>query len=157
MPRTRHRHNRLIALIACFRLAKAVLLIAAGIAALELVRPDVSSRFAAWADHLPLAAGHQAVTDAVAKLISASPSKKEIAAVAAFAYAALFTVEGIGLWLERVWAEYLTIIATTSFIPFEIYELMKRVTALRGAVLVANIAIVIYLIYIRVTSRRSER
>ena len=154
MPRERHRHNRFIALIACFRLAKSVLLIAAGIGALELVRPDVSSRLARWLDHLPLAAGHEAVTAMAGKLIAAPPDRKELAAAAAFAYAALFAVEGVGLWLERVWAEYLTIIATTSFIPFEVYEIVKRTTALRIGVLIANIAIVVYLIYVRVRSRR---
>jgi uncharacterized membrane protein (DUF2068 family) len=154
MPRAQHRHNRFIALIACFRLAKSLLLIAAGIGALELVRPDVSSRLARWIDHLPLAAGHDAVMAMAEKMISASPSRKELAAIAAFAYAALFAVEGVGLWLERVWAEYLTIIATTSFIPFEVYEVMKRATALRIAVLIANIAIVGYLVYVRVSSHR---
>ena len=42
-----------------------------------------------------------------------------------FAYSALFLVEGTGLFFEKRWAEYLTIVATVSFIPVEIYELLK--------------------------------
>ena len=75
-----------------------------------------------------------------------SPDRIELAAIATFAYAALFIVEGIGLWMQKDWAEYLTIIATTSFIPFEVWEIVKKATALRVALVISNIAIVIFLI-----------
>jgi len=156
MPGERHRHNRFIALIACFRMAKALLLVAAGIGVLELVKPGIASRVTQWIEHLPLAAGHDVLTAKAEKLLSASPGRKEIAAAAAFAYAALFTVEGIGLWLERVWAEYLTIIATTSFIPFEVYEIVKHTSALKIAVLVVNVAIVGYLVHLRLRARKDR-
>ena len=80
----------------------------------------------------------------------------ELAALASFAYAALFIVEGIGLWMQKDWAEYLTIIATTSFIPFEVWEIVKRVTALRVALVISNTAIVIYLI-VRLTREHRFR
>jgi len=70
----------------------------------------------------------------------------EITAVASFAYAALFTTEGIGLWFQKRWAEYLTIVATSSLIPFEVWELVKKLTILRAALVIANVAIVIYLV-----------
>jgi hypothetical protein len=40
--------------------------------------------------------------------------------IVALLYAGLFAVEGGGLWLAKRWAECLTIIATTSFVPFEV-------------------------------------
>ena len=40
-------------------------------------------------------------------------------------YGSLFATEGIGVWLERRWTEYLTIIATGSLVPFELYELIR--------------------------------
>jgi uncharacterized membrane protein (DUF2068 family) len=142
----RHRRNRVLALIALFRFTKALLLILAGIAALRLLRPATAEAIRRWADALPIAPAHETVHRLVGKVLSAPASRKEIAAAAAFAYAALFITEGIGLWLEKLWAEYLTIIATASFIPFEVYELVKEVTALRVLMLVLNAAIVIYLI-----------
>src|SRR5947207_3578350 len=48
-----------------------------------------------------------------------------------FFYAALHLVEGIGLILRRHWAEYLVIVATSSLIPFEVYEIYRKPTALR--------------------------
>jgi uncharacterized membrane protein (DUF2068 family) len=63
-----------------------------------------------------------------------------------FAYSALFLVEGTGLFFEKRWAEYLTIVATVSFIPLEIYELVKTPSLLKCAALVINVAIAIFLV-----------
>ncbi|HSS11008.1 MAG TPA: DUF2127 domain-containing protein [Acidimicrobiales bacterium] len=62
-------------------------------------------------------------------------------------YAVIEGIEAVGLWLEKRWAEYLTALATTGFLPFEIYELTKRVTVLRVGALLVNLAILIYLVY----------
>ncbi len=71
-------------------------------------------------------------------------------------YAALFLTEGIGLLLRKRWAEYLTTIATASFIPLEMYELCRRATVAKVALLVINVAIVIYLIFnLRKTAKNS--
>ena len=44
--------------------------------------------------------------------------------VATFFYAGLRVTEGVGLVLEKVWAEYLTVGVTMSFLPWEMYEIM---------------------------------
>ncbi len=61
-------------------------------------------------------------------------------------YAVLEGVEAIGLWRERRWAEYLTVVATALLIPIEIRELIKEVTAFRIGALIVNLAVVIFLI-----------
>lgn len=148
------RHDRGLMAIAAFRLVKAVMLAFAGVAALRLLSPRVASTAQAWLDALPFAAEHRFVKATLMKLLSASKDRKELAAAVAFAYAALFATEGIGLWLEKLWAEYLTIIATASFIPFELYEVVKHVSAIRVAVLLANVVIVGYLV-VQVRRRNS--
>jgi uncharacterized membrane protein (DUF2068 family) len=70
-----------------------------------------------------------------------------ILVITAVAYCLVEGVEAVGLWLERRWAEYLTAIATAGFLPFEIDELIKRVTVLRVAALVINVAILVYLVW----------
>ena len=62
-----------------------------------------------------------------------------------FIYAALLLTEATGLWLRRRWAEYFTIIVTGSFIPLEIYEVAKRFTVTRLAMIALNVVIVCYL------------
>jgi uncharacterized membrane protein (DUF2068 family) len=74
-----------------------------------------------------------------------------------FAYSTLFLVEGTGLFFEKRWAEYLTIVATVSFIPVEIYELFKAPSLLKGAMLVINLAIAVYLVVKVRASGKGER
>ncbi len=62
------------------------------------------------------------------------------------AYALLEGVEAIGLWLGRRWAEYLTFVATVVFVPYEVYELTKSISALKLLTLIINLAIVVYLL-----------
>jgi uncharacterized membrane protein (DUF2068 family) len=60
-------------------------------------------------------------------------------------YAGLYFIEGIGLFFDKAWAEWLTIIATAGFLPLEILELYREITPLRVIVFVLNILMVIYL------------
>jgi uncharacterized membrane protein (DUF2068 family) len=69
-----------------------------------------------------------------------------------FAYAILHFIEGIGLILGRDWAGYLVVFATSSLIPFEIFEIWRKLNFLRIALLCLNVAIVIFLV---ATLRRS--
>ncbi|HET6896905.1 MAG TPA: DUF2127 domain-containing protein [Vicinamibacteria bacterium] len=136
----------MLAVIAVFRFLKAVVLVAVALGALRLLDRDTASRAHEWLAALPFVAHHPAVERAAAKVTGASPARLEIAASVGLAYAVLFAVEAVGLWLQRVWAEYLTIVATTSFIPFEVYELTRRFTPIRVGALVANVVIVAYLV-----------
>ena len=64
-----------------------------------------------------------------------------------FGYAALGLLEGIGLMMEKEWAEYLTALITASFLPLEIYELTHRITWLRVGFFVVNLAVLAYLVF----------
>jgi uncharacterized membrane protein (DUF2068 family) len=66
--------------------------------------------------------------------------------ITAAAYAVLESVEAVGLWLRKRWAEYLTAVATAGFLPFEIREIVAKVTVIRVGALVINLAILIYLV-----------
>jgi uncharacterized membrane protein (DUF2068 family) len=67
--------------------------------------------------------------------------------IAAVAYAVVEGVEAVGLWLERRWAEYLTVVATAGFLPLEIRELLNRVTVLRLLAFAVNVAVLVYLVW----------
>jgi len=55
--------------------------------------------------------------------------------------------EMVGLWRARRWAEYLTFIVTSAFLPFEIYELSLQISVFKVVAFVINLAIVAYLLY----------
>jgi uncharacterized membrane protein (DUF2068 family) len=63
------------------------------------------------------------------------------------AYGALEATEMVGLWLTKRWAEYLTLVATVVFIPFEVYELTSSVSILKLVTFVINVAIGGYLLW----------
>ena len=148
------RRPPMLAVIAVFRFLKAIVLVAVALGALRLLDHGTASRAQEWLAALPFVARHPSVERAASEATGASRARLEIAASVGLAYAVLFAVEGVGLWLQRVWAEYLTIVATTSFIPLEVYELTRRFTPVRLGALVANVVIVAYLVARRWQARR---
>jgi uncharacterized membrane protein (DUF2068 family) len=80
-------------------------------------------------------------------LFTLKSSTLYLVAAAAAAYALLEGAEAVGLWFQRRWAEYLTFVATLVFLPYEIYELLRSVTALKVAALAVNLLIAFYLLF----------
>lgn len=146
-PRPPARRDRLLSLIALFKLFKATLLILVGLAAFQFVRPQVAERVEQWFGALPFTLAHHSAQRLLVWATGLSGRRVQVLGLAAFAYAALFTTEGIGLWWGRRWAEWLTIVATGSLIPFEIYEIFRVPHVTRFLALGLNVSIVIYLIY----------
>lgn len=62
-------------------------------------------------------------------------------------YGTLQLVEATGLWLLKRWGEYVAAVATSLFIPLEIYELIEKVTWFRVAALIINVAAVAFIVY----------
>ena len=154
MARVGGRRDRILLLIALARWAKAAVLIGAGVLAFHLLRPGASEEVKEWITALPFTTEQRVGQRALIWLLGGGPRRVQLLGLSAFAYAALFAVEGTGLWMQKRWAEYLSIVATSSLLPLEIYEVVKRVTILRIAVLVSNVAIVAYLVWKVRTPRR---
>jgi uncharacterized membrane protein (DUF2068 family) len=143
----RRRHDRGLLAIALFKFAKAALLILAGAGALSMLAPSTEQRVHEWVADFAIRQGHRIFKRALDLLNVATPGRITEVGLASILYGLLFAVEGIGLWLEKRWAEYLTVVATGSLIPFELYELVRAVTPVRVAALAANVAALVYLIY----------
>jgi uncharacterized membrane protein (DUF2068 family) len=137
----------ILRLIAAFKFLKALFVVATGFGLLSFYDPAVTRVLFRLAHDLPYAFEQHLVRDAIAFLSGMSPRRIQIIAAATFSYAVLFLVEGVGLWLGLHWAEILTVIATSSLIPVEIHEINVHVTVAKILVLVANVAIVCYLIW----------
>jgi uncharacterized membrane protein (DUF2068 family) len=146
--------NRLVRLIAVFKLLKAILLIAVGMSALHLLHKDVASIAQHWVKMLGLDPGNRYVDRALQKASDLTPNKIKSLGVVSFIYAGLFLTEGIGLWLVKRWAEWFSVIITTSLVPVEVYEIYRHPNPIKILVLILNIAVVGYLVY-RIRSERS--
>ncbi|GLP73106.1 hypothetical protein TUM20983_02160 [Mycobacterium antarcticum] len=81
------------------------------------------------------------------KALTAKPSTLVLLALALVVYAVLELVEGIGLWLLTRWGEYFAVIATSIFLPLELYDLSRGITTTRVLTLAINVAAVIYLLF----------
>ncbi|HSY66179.1 MAG TPA: DUF2127 domain-containing protein, partial [Terriglobales bacterium] len=89
--------NRLVRLIALFKLLKAAMLIAVGMSALHLLHKDVASIVEHWVRVLGLDPGNRYVGRALQKVADLTPQKIRSLGVVSFIYAGLFLTEGIGL------------------------------------------------------------
>ena len=146
-------HSRFLRLIALFKLVKAALLIALGVGALKLLHKDVAEAVEYWVELLRLDPNNHYIDAALEKVSNLTPDKIKELGLGSMIYAGLFLTEGIGLWFDKRWAEWLTVIITSSLIPIEIYEIHHQPTSVKIAVLLINIAIVAYLLY-RIRDKR---
>ena len=146
-PSRRRKRDRGLAAIAIFKFAKATLLVVVGLGALALLHPAVSRAAHHWLAVVSSGTDRAITLDIIARVSGVRPTQLEALGIGAFLYAALFITEGVGLWKGLRWAEYLTVIATASFIPFEVHELVRRVSPTRITALIVNVVVVIYLIY----------
>jgi uncharacterized membrane protein (DUF2068 family) len=150
------RSRRVVRLIAAERIVRGVLLLAAGIYLLFHVNNDfgrVAERVLRAIDLDPRRPLFHRI---IAYLHHLHASELRIAALFALGYGLLELVEGTGLWLDQLWAEYLTVIATSLLIPFELYELVHHPSALKAGGLLINIAIVAYLAHLLASRRRES-
>jgi uncharacterized membrane protein (DUF2068 family) len=112
------------------------------------MQPKAAERAHAWAASLAMSYHSPLVRRAVALTSGLTPRRLEVLGIAAFLFAGLFATEGLGLWLGKRWAEYLTVIATLSLVPLEVFELLRHASLARFSALVLNLAVAAYLIYL---------
>lgn len=125
--------------------AKGLAVLAAGTGVLALFHRPLQDVAEALVRHLhlnPASRYPRIFIDAAANL---GDTGLLLLAGVAFVYAATHLAEAAGLWLERRWAEWLGVCNGSIYIPFELYELLRHVTALKLGTLLVNAAIVAYL------------
>ncbi|HJT21297.1 MAG TPA: DUF2127 domain-containing protein [Nitrospira sp.] len=139
-------HRSGLAAIAIFKLAKGLLLLSAGFGLLRLLHAEIATLFAQLLEALHVSADSRMIHALILKVDQLQPHTVLLAGLIGLSYGAMLLVEGIGLWWERSWAAYLTVASTSLLLPFELYELVERITLLRLALFLVNVAIVWYLI-----------
>jgi uncharacterized membrane protein (DUF2068 family) len=147
-------HGRGLRLIAAFKLLKGFALLAVGIGALRLLHKDVAEILEHWINMFRVDPHNHFINRLLEKLSILDDRRLKEVSVGTFIYSAIFFTEGIGLALGKRWAEYFTIITTASFLPLEIYELVKHVSAGKMFALLINLAVVAYLVNEVRTSRK---
>lgn len=142
--------------IALYKLVKVLILLLAAYGEVRLHDATLTAKLLSWLSARPYGLEHEVATSALEWFSGLSQSRIHALRFVTLAYAAVFSIEGIGLWMRQRWAEWLTTIITASLIPLEIWELFHRPNVGKAIVLVANGAIVAYLVW-HVRSRRHSR
>jgi uncharacterized membrane protein (DUF2068 family) len=149
--------NRILLTIALFKFFKAAALITAGILALTFRHANLTVIATHWMDKFRLDPHNKYVDWGLDHVKLVHAKQLEMLAAGTFVYAILFLVEGIGLYREKVWGEYLVIVEVCLLMPFEAIELVAKPDLIRVGLLIANILILIYLLYLRIKTVRRER
>jgi uncharacterized membrane protein (DUF2068 family) len=149
------RQLTILRVLAVERVVRALVLIAAafGVYRFESAQAALRGSFGRLipslrpvADQLGVDLDHSAILSAATKALHAGHGTLNLVAVGLLAYGLLEGVEGVGLWLAKRWAEYLTVVATAAFLPYEVYELLKSVTVTKAGAFAINVLAVVYLI-----------
>jgi uncharacterized membrane protein (DUF2068 family) len=134
-------------IIALYKLVKVLLLLALAYGEVRLHDASLAAKLLTWASARPLGLERQVVTQLLTWFSGISVSGIHTLRLVTLCYAAVFAIEGIGLWMRKRWAEWLTTIITASLIPFELWELFYRPNVGKLLVLLANTAIVVILVW----------
>ncbi len=151
---SRKRHNKWLVLIAAYKVVQALLIASIGFGAMRLLHKDVGDVFEAVREALHFNPESRLINFIAEKAsLVNDPLLRRIGALA-FSYAGLSLAEGIGLYLEKAWGEILTLAITASFLPWEIFEVFRRLTWVRVALLIVNTLVFIYLLKVVAIRRK---
>lgn len=150
------RSDAAILSIGLFKLLKGVLLLFVAVGAVALLHRDVGDVVLEVVDALRVDPDSRYIHAALEHVLNVTPKQLKEISAGTFIYSGLLLTEGIGLLMRRHWAEWFTVITTGGLIPLEVWELHRRVTTVRIAVLVVNVAILVYLIR-RIQDERREK
>lgn len=153
----RKRHNKLLLLIALYKIALALMFAFVGVGAMRLLHKDIGDVIDGIREALHFSPESRLVNFLMDKAsLVDDPMLKRIGFLA-FSYAAICLLEGIGLYLEKTWGEYLTLLITASFLPWELFEVFRHITWLRVVLLVVNLLVFLYLLKVVVENRRKKK
>jgi len=138
--------DRILHFLLLSALAAAILLFASDRAALNADFTRILAGLQGGAGG-PMSTSRHGIVHDLQYLFAVNIRNLYLVGIAVAAYALLEGIEAIGLWFAKRWAEYLTFVATIVFLPYEIDELIKSVTALKLLALVINLAVAAYLLY----------
>jgi uncharacterized membrane protein (DUF2068 family) len=145
MPQPRRSGYYGFKVIGALKLVSGLIAVVAGIGAVRFLAHDPGPKLELAITNLGLDPQNHYFQMVISALTGMDRKHLHAIEAGTFFYALLHTIEGIGLILEKTWAGYLVVIATSTLVPFEIYEIARRPTLLRFSLFVLNVGLVIYL------------
>ena len=151
------RQVKALRLVALLELMKGLFVLDVGFGVLSLVHRDAWDVAASLLRFLHVSQDRRYAQVFLDLADSVTDAKLWAIAAAAAVYSTLRFIEAYGLWKARAWAEWFALILGGFYLPFEVYDIFRRITLVRTAVLLVNLAIVLYMLYLRIDARTREQ
>jgi uncharacterized membrane protein (DUF2068 family) len=145
-----------LVVIGALKLGEALLFVLLGVGVIHVMHRDVGDELTRLFVALRFDPEGRFASLLIDKASNITPHQLKQITAAVFAHAFLDVLEGVGLILREIWAEFVTIAVSAFFLPFEFVALTHHVTWIRVAITVINVAVVVYLIF-HVQMRIRER
>jgi uncharacterized membrane protein (DUF2068 family) len=155
-PAAHPKKKKGLMIIGMFKLLKGVLLLVAALGLLHFIHRDLEQYAEELISKFRVDPDNRYIAGFLEKLGLVSKLRLEELSGFTFFYAALLLTEGIGLLRQKRWAEYLTVVATATFIPLEIYEIHRHVSLVRVLVFAINLAILAYLFFVIIRKDKTK-
>ena len=150
-------HDRGLLAIGLLKLIEAVFFFLVGIGAIHFIHHDLGDAATRLAERLRMDMDGRVMTWVLDHLDDVTAHRLKQIGVATFLYAGLRVTEGVGLVMEKTWAEYLTVGVTMSFLPWELFEICRRPDLIRIGLFAVNLIVLGYLLWWLKRNRGAER
>jgi uncharacterized membrane protein (DUF2068 family) len=139
--------------LAMFDVAKAAIVLLLGCGLFHLMHKNLDAVAARVAEVLHVNPEGK-LSNLLFELASyASDRNLWVLALVTLAYTSVRSTEAYGLWREREWAQWFSLLSTALYLPPELYWMLRDPSWLKCAVLAANIVIFLFLLNLRVNRR----
>jgi uncharacterized membrane protein (DUF2068 family) len=147
--RTRQGHDRWLITIGAFKILEGTFFVLLGFGVVRLLHRDVGDLLLRLALALRIDPESRFVNLLLDQVQLLTPHKIRLIGAGIFLKAILDFVEGIGLAMEKTWAEWLTIGLTASFLPWEIFEIVRHFTWVKVGITLLNVLVLLYLLWVQ--------
>ena len=145
---TMSKRDRGVLIIGIFKLLKSLFFIGVGFGALHFIHHDLVETLQHLVDSRGFDPENRFVSLIIDKAELVTHHRLRQITYGTFGYSAVALTEGVGLVLEKVWAEYLTLSLTIAFLPWEVFEIARKPNVFRIGVFVINLAVLWYLVWL---------
>ena len=153
----RQHHDRWLIIIGVFKILEGLLFVLLGLGVFRLLHRDIGDLLLRAALALRIDPESHFINILLEKVQLLTPHNIRLIGAGIFLKAGLDFAEGIGLAMEKTWAEWLTIALTASFLPWEVFEILRHFTWMKVGFTLINVLVLIYLIWVQQLRLRAHR
>lgn len=135
---------------------KGILVLAVGLGIHTMAGHDLRHAAESLVRHLHLNPASEVPNSIIVAASSLTDSRLTLLALGALIYSMVRFIEAFGLWRGMLWTKWFALVSGAIYLPFEMYEVIKHSNSLSISVLLVNLLIVGYMVYVLLNPQASE-